>query len=167
MDVELFVDWISRFLHIATAITLIGGSIFLRFVLLPAAERLAPAAQETLTTELVARWKRIVHLGIVLFLASGFYNYYRAIPDHRGDGLYHALVGTKILLALIVFFLAAALVGRSAALEPIRRQRRRSLTALVLLATVIVAISGWVKVRGLPAAVDVPPPGPQVAQPDR
>jgi uncharacterized membrane protein len=162
----MIVDWISRFLHVATAITLIGGSGFLRFVLLPAAARLDPAAHETLAAELTARWKRIVHLGIVLFLASGLYNYYRAIPDHRGDSLYHALVGTKILLALIVFFLAAALVGRAAALEPIRRQRRRSLAALVLLATLIVGISAWVKVRGVPAPVDVPPPGPQVAQPD-
>ena len=35
-------------------------------------------------------------------------------PKHRDEGgLYHALIGTKILIALAIFFIASALVGRS------------------------------------------------------
>lgn len=165
MDGLTIIDWISRFVHVATAITLVGGSVFTRYVLIPAAGKLEGTVHDQLSAAVERRWKRIVHLGILLFLASGFYNYFRAMPDHQGDGLYHALVGTKILLALVVFFLAAALVGRSSSLEAIRRQRRRWLTILVVLATVIVAISGFVKVRGPQGEVDVPIPGPQVADP--
>ena len=61
-----------------------------------------------------ARWKKFVHGGIALLILSGAFNYYRAMPLHKGDGLYHGLIGTKIILALVVFFLASALVGRSA-----------------------------------------------------
>lgn len=166
MDGQTIVDWISRFIHVATAITLVGGSVFARYVLLPAAGRLEGDARDQLAAAVASRWKRIVHLGIVLFLISGFYNFFRAMADHRGDSLYHALIGTKILLALVVFFLAAALVGRSSSLESIRRQRRRWLTVLILFAAVIVAISGFVKVRGATGALDTPVPGPQVADPE-
>ena len=117
---------------------------------MPAAKQLSEQSHDQLSAAVKGRWKRFVHIGVVLFLVSGFYNYWRAIPLHQGDGLYHALVGTKMLLALGVFFIAAALVGRSPKLESIRRQRGTWLTVMVLLAATIVAISGFVKVRGLP-----------------
>jgi hypothetical protein len=142
------VDTLSRIVHVGTAITLVGGSVFMLLVLLPAARQLSNESHDQLAAEVSSRWKRFVHLGVLLFLVSGFYNYMQAIPLHRGDGLYHGLVGTKMLLALGVFFLAAALVGRSPKLEPIRANRGKWLKVLVLLAAIIVAISGYVKVRG-------------------
>jgi uncharacterized membrane protein len=145
------IDTLSRIVHVGTAITLVGGSVFMLLVLMPAAKLLSDESHNQLAAAVSARWKRFVHIGVLLFLVSGFYNYWQAIPLHRGDGLYHALVGTKIILALGLFFLAAALVGRSEKLEPIRRNRAKWLSILVLLAATIVAISGFVKVRGLPA----------------
>jgi len=79
------------------------------------------------------------------------------VPVHKGDGLYHALVGTKILLAFGVFFFAAALVGRSEKLEGFRQHKKKWLTVMVLLTAVIVAISGYVKVRGVPANTEASP----------
>lgn len=143
------VDILSRILHVATAITLVGGSAFTAFVLLPSAKELPDDAHQQLAGAVKQRWKRIVHPGILLFLITGFYNYFRAVPLHKGDGLYHALVGTKIILAFAVFFIAAALVGRSEKLEPIRTNKAKWIKILVLLATVIVSISGFVKVRGI------------------
>ena len=145
------VDVVSRIVHVATAITLVGGSMFTLWVLMPAARELSDEVHHKLAAAITSRWKRFVHVGVTLFLISGLYNYVRAIPQHRGDGLYHALVGTKMLLALGVFFIAAALVGRSSALESMRQDRGRWLKILVTLALVIVAISGFVKVRGVPA----------------
>lgn len=156
MEGQQWLDWVSRFTHVATAITLIGGSVFTAFVLLPAAQKLDQPAHDTLAGAIAARWKRFVHIGILLFLISGLYNYVRAIDSHRGDGLYHMLLGIKMLLALAVFFVAAALVGRSAKLDGIRRNRAKWLRVLILLATIIVAISGFVKVRGVPAASPQP-----------
>ena len=155
------IDILSRIVHVATAITLVGGSVFTAWVLLPSAKQLSDEAHTTLRSAVTGRWKYFVHVGIVLFLLSGLYNYIRAMPLHDGDGLYHALVGTKILIALGVFFLAEALVGRSAKLEPIRQSRAKWLKVLVLLAAVIVAISGFVKVRGVPDRAE---PSPAAAE---
>ncbi len=143
-----WIDVISRVVHVGTAIVLVGGSAFSLLVLLPAMNKLSDDGRSTLVEAVTGYWKRFVHIGVLLFLVSGFYNYFQAMKLHQGDGLYHALVGTKMILALVVFFIAAALVGRSAKLEGIRRQRRAWLQVLVLLAAVIVGISGFVKVRG-------------------
>jgi uncharacterized membrane protein len=145
--VELL-DIVSRIIHVATAITLVGGTIFTLFVLLPSSKLLSTDAHDVLAAEIKGRWKRFVHIGILLFLVSGFYNYFRAMGIHRGDGLYHGLVGAKILLAFAMFFIAAALVGRSAKLQPMRDNRAWWLKVMVLIAAVIVVISGYVKVRG-------------------
>lgn len=151
----LFVDFISRFVHVGTAITLVGGSIFMLLVLMPSGKELSDESHDQLRAAVVGRWKRFVHLGVLLFLVSGIYNYVRALDAHQGDGLYHAMVGTKMILAIGVFFLAAALVGKSPKLQPIRDQRAKWLRVLVLLAAVIVGISGFVKVRGPQTDPDV------------
>lgn len=149
MDTQLLIDAVSRIVHVSTAITLVGGSVFMAFVLGPAASSISDEEHATLRTGIMGRWKKFVHTGILLFIVSGVYNYSRAIPHHKGDGLYHGLVGGKILLAFGVFFIASALVGRSTAFEGMRNQRAKWLKIIVILATVIVVISGFVKVRGV------------------
>jgi uncharacterized membrane protein len=152
-DLVLFTT--TRVLHIATAIVLVGGTFFVRFVLLPAATANLPDdVHAKLRGAITATWKKIVHLGIGLFIITGGFNYYRVIAAgiHKGDAIYHALLGTKIILALIVFFIASAMVGRSAAFEGMRRNPRRWLMVNLLLAGVIVALSGFLKVRDVPAA---------------
>ncbi len=151
MDTQLILDAISRIVHVGTAITLVGGSIFTLMVLIPSAKEISDEQHQKLAEGIGRRWKKFVHIGIALFLLSGIYNYTRMIGSHKGDGLYHALVGTKMLLALGVFFLASALVGRSAKFEGMRQNRSKWLKIMVLLAAVIVGISGFVKVRGIPA----------------
>ena len=148
MDTELLLNVLSRWIHVGTAIVLIGGTTFLRFVVHPV---LAGSHAEQLG-EIRNRWKKFVHAGIALFLLSGFFNYFKAMPLHKGDGLYHALVGTKIILAFGVFFLASALTGRSAGTQKFRDAGPKWAAILVILAFVIVAISGFAKVRPLPTA---------------
>lgn len=143
-----WIDVVSRVVHVGTAITLVGGAAFMLLVLQPAANSLDDATHATLRQRVTSRWKRFVHIGIALFLISGFYNYWRAMESHRGDGLYHALIGTKMLVALVVFFLASALVGRSEKLQRFRDRRVRWLSVMVLLATGIVAVSGFLRIRG-------------------
>lgn len=149
MDPQLLLDSLSRFTHVGTAIVLVGGTAFMRLVLMPVANQLPTDAHDQLRSGLMARWKRFVHGGIALFLLSGFYNYMKLMGSHKGDKLWHALVGTKILLALVVFFLASALVGKSKAFEGLRQKRALWMSILLLLALTIVAISSFLKVRGI------------------
>ena len=112
---------------------------------MPALASLPDDTRRSVSDAVSRRWKPFVHIGVVLFLVSGLYNYMQAIGSHKGDGLYHALLGIKMLAALFIFFIAAALVGRSPKLEPMRQQRGKWLTILVVLAMLIVGISGFVR----------------------
>jgi uncharacterized membrane protein len=152
------VDVLSRWLHVLSAITLLGGAIFSRFVLLPSAAELPEAEHDQLRAGVVKRWKRFVHLGIALLLITGFYNFARAMPGHKGQPLYHSLLGTKILLAFAVFFLASVLVGRSSLAESARKNAKTWLVWIVLLGTLTVIIGGYAKVAlpNRPAVTESP-----------
>ena len=144
MDTEFFLSLISRWAHIGCAIVLTGGSAFIWLVLQPLLKDENPDLHDRIRN----RWKRFVHPGVLIFLISGIYNYVQALPGHKGDSLYHALVGTKILLALVVFVLACILVGGKPATQKIRDNARQWLGVTLLLAIAIIGISGFVKLRG-------------------
>lgn len=142
------VDVLSRWLHVATAIVLLGGAAFQWLVLRPAARQLADAEHDKLRELVLGRWRKIVMVGIALLLATGLYNYlWVARPVWETWKGYHPLMGIKILIALAVFLLASALVGRSAVFAGLRRQVGLWLPVLLLLGTVIVAISSYLKVN--------------------
>ena len=92
-----------------------------------------------------------------LLAVSGFYNFFRAIPTHKGQGAYHALIGVKILLAFGIFFIASAMVGRSSLAVGMRKDAKKWVGLIVLLGAVIVAISGYAKTAlpGRPPAAAV------------
>lgn len=144
----LILDTISRIVHVSTAIVLVGGSAFTLMVLLPSAKQLSEEAHQQLAAAINGRWKKFVHGGIALFLLSGFYNYMQAMPLHKGDGPWHMLMGIKMLLAFVIFFLASALVGRSQKMAGMRANKGKWLTVIVVLAAIVVSLSGYLKVRG-------------------
>jgi hypothetical protein len=154
---------ISRIVHVTTAIVVVGGTAFLRLVLMPsAAASLTEEEHGRLRQRLISVWKIFIHTGITLFLATGLYNYWLAILAIRATGardpLYHGMLGTKILLAFVIFFVASALVGRSARFEGMRKNAKFWLSVNLAIALVIVGMSGYLKVRGRLA----PPPAPDL-----
>lgn len=149
---EFILPLISRWAHVGTAILLVGGTAFLRLAVIPAMEGESPE----LMGRIRAHWKKFVHGGLAVFLISGFYNYFQAMPLHKGDGLYHGLVGTKIILALFVFFLASVLVGSKPSSQKFRDNAKKWTAVMLMVSAVIVAISGFVKVRGIPDAAAAP-----------
>lgn len=148
MESGLIVAVIFRWMHIGSAIVVVGGSVFMRFILMPAAAELPEAEHTALRARMMKKWKFFVHTAILLFLISGFYNYlWVALPAHKGDKLYSALIGIKILLAFAVFFLAIALTGKSKWSESYRQNSRHWLAVNIALAAAIVGISGVLKNR--------------------
>ena len=114
MENEQLLPLISRVVHVATAIVLVGGSVFMRFALMPAAEELGQAEHDGLRERVLGRWRRVVHGGIALLLLSGLYNYLAVMrPAHQGDGPYHMLVGIKMLIRQRERFNLATLLTRT------------------------------------------------------
>ncbi len=144
MDGDFVLALMSRWIHVGTVIVLVGGTCFMKLVAGPVLKDQSPE----LMTAIRSRWKKFVHGGIALLILSGVFNYIQAMPLHKGDGLYHGMVGTKIILAFVVFFLASALVGRSAGTQKFRDNSAKWMTVLLLLSALIIAMSGFVKVRG-------------------
>ena len=143
MNMDVIVPWISRWVHLLSVITLVGGSIFMRLVLAPAAKgALSDEHHEKLREAIQARWAMFSHSCVTLLLLTGTYNAYLGFTAHPEQPLYHGLFGMKLLLALLVFFLVIALTGRSEALAGIRKHRARWLSVAILAAVTIVLISG-------------------------
>lgn len=150
MDLELM-PVLFRWLHVGAAIVTIGGMFFMRAVLMPSAEAaLSDEAHSALRDKILARWKKVVYASIGLLIVSGGYNYWRVISLslHKGQALYHALAGTKILLALLVFVLAMGLVGRSDAFAALRKNRKKWTTITLAVGVLVVLLGGVL--RNLP-----------------
>ncbi len=147
MTTELALSLLMRWIHVLTAIVLVGGLIFYRLVFVPvAAKVLSEEEQEKLHVPLMRRWKMFIHPPIVLFLLSGFYNYaFVTSANHEGQALYHALFGVKFLLALGVFALAIVMTSTMGWSENLRK-KQALWSMLVLLSVVVVLIGGYLKV---------------------
>ena len=75
MTSEAFLPVLFRWMHILAAVIAIGGTVFIRFVLLPAAnEALTEAQHQALRATLMRRWKVIVMACIAALVVSGLYN---------------------------------------------------------------------------------------------
>lgn len=135
-------DLISRWIHVLAAMATVGGTLFMRLALLPATAQLSPDAKDAFLQAVRPRWAKVVMTAILLLLLSGLYNISRKEVTYQVSPLYHAWFGVKFLLALGIFFLASALVGRSEAYAAIRRQAAKWLGVNLLLAVLVVCISG-------------------------
>lgn len=146
-----YVAFILRLLHILAAITIVGGSVFMRFALLPAVSSLADEQRRTLHEAVRARWSRLIQLSILFLLVSGLINYVmlvRAAKTWSAEWnetympAYHMLFGIKFLLALAIFALASILTGRSPGTQKLRDNARFWINVNLALALAVVMISG-------------------------
>lgn len=150
MTAELFLILLARWLHILSAALALGVPLYVRFVLMPAMGVLEEESRSRLKEALAKRWRIIVYVLIVIFLATGFYNFLGPHARWRGFGAdlkfrYHLYFGIKLVVALAMFFLSSALAGRSASLKFIRDKSSLWLTVLILLGLFIVVISGTMR----------------------
>lgn len=162
MDQINYLHLSSRWFHLVSIIALVGGSVFMRFVLMPAAVDLSDTEHAAFRDRILSRWKRLVHPLIALIVLSGIANLIFKVRDTVV--LWHILFTVKLLVALFVLFVASALVGRSKALEPIRRDGARWLVINILLAAVLVFLSGML--GKLPLKAPAPAAAPAAALPD-
>jgi hypothetical protein len=113
----------SRIIHILFAIILGGGLFYMRSVLSPSGAAACFADRRSV-------WARWVGVATFLLLASGLYNYVTIVRTAKDAGAamptsYHMLFGIKFLLALVVFFIAAILAGRTSTADRFRASMSR------------------------------------------
>lgn len=138
---------VARWAHVLGAILLVGGLAYMTLVALPSISSGAEPAR--LRSELDRRWRWLVIVSSVVLLASGLYNL-MSEGLAKGDAApgYHAWFGAKFVLAIVVFFLAAALSGRSAALSRLREAGRTWSLVTLAAAVLTVLIAGVLRSFG-------------------
>jgi uncharacterized membrane protein len=149
------VTLILRWAHVLAAIVAMGGLVFARFALVPALAEVDDETRNGIHERIRRRWLPWVIGAITVLLASGLANFLLFNARVKAEGWagggwmrmtnYHALFGVKFLLAMLVFYLASALVGRGAGTQWARNDRAKWLSVTVGLSLAVVLISGWMR----------------------
>jgi len=142
------VGW--RVLHLLAAAALVGGLLFLKQVVAPVAKEAVAEGtgnlEEVIYRGQRAKWSRIVMFATLALLASGFHNYMALVSaSEKLPGLYHGLFFAKFLLAMFVFFVAAATAGRSAVADRLRRDFARWLNLCLVAIVAIVVLAAMLR----------------------
>ena len=123
---------LMRFLHILSAVTLVGGALAWRFGVIPALTSLSADTQGKVDRAIAAAWRPFVFAAIAGVLVSGIYN----LLNKTGlTPAYHEVIGVKFLLVLHVFAVMV-LVCR-----PDNAKRARQLTGVAVSGVTIVILS--------------------------
>lgn len=146
-----YLPLVFRWIHILAAITVVGGAAYARFALLPATVALSEEQRAALLEAVRVRWSKVVAGGIALLLISGLFNIFRMERTYALGPTYHMLFGIKFILALLIFALASLLSGRTRAAQKLRVNARFWLSLNLLMAVVLVCISGTLKELPHPA----------------
>ncbi len=142
LDPQQLLALASRWFHILAAITAVGGSIFVRFVVLPSLETLPEGQRDSLHAVMRSRWSTLVAVAIGLLIVSGLYNFMLTVGQFRVPSWYHMVFGMKFLLAMGVFAIASLLSGKSPAAEALRKNAKMWLNLNLVFAVLVVCLSG-------------------------
>jgi len=137
---------VFRWLHVATAATVVGAVFFVRVVVPGGLRGLDEASARQAMLNLRRGLKLLIHVGIALLLISGTFNFVTGRHKYAAPGvapLGQILIGTHLLLALVVFALALLILSGG---QPPRWGRKAMTIKLILLFLTIGAASSvkWI-----------------------
>jgi uncharacterized membrane protein len=141
-----------RWFHLVAAMTAVGGTIFMRFALVPAALVLTDDERKSLHEQIRSRWAKLVAASVAFLLISGLINFVLFLTESKTapweqwrqsyNSLYQFVFGAKFALAIVVFFIASALAGRGEATKKFRQDAKWWMTVNLILALIVVVLSG-------------------------
>lgn len=137
MTADILLHLLARFLHVGSAIVLLGGVFYARQVLVPVLSRLPEDTRTAALLEGTRQFRTTLYTVLGLLVVSGLYNFLTG-PKHSRD--YHMWFGIKMLLVLHV--LATAILWGTST-QPARNSRR--LLSLTISGFIVVLISSYLR----------------------
>lgn len=134
----------SRWLHILPAAILVGGTLFMRFSLVPAANEADASAE--LREAIRKRWSKLIMFSILFLLISGLYNAAMKAMGFELSMTYNILLLVKIVLGLAIFYLISVLSGRSQTAQKFRERESHWLNIVCALLVALVMVAGYMKI---------------------
>jgi uncharacterized membrane protein len=146
MDGHYFLLLTSRVLHVLGSIILLGGIFYLLAVVAPrvVASGGRPDADAWFAGNRAA-WAKWVGIATAVLLVTGLFNFITIIKANQIATSYHMLGGIKVLVALVIAFLAAILAGKTGLAERLRENMKFWLTVTMLVGLVIVVIGSMMR----------------------
>ena len=144
-------DLILRWMHITGAIMLVGSTIFMRCSYVPAKQFSNFEPQPEFAEWLRKTWSRMVMISSGQLLVSGLVAFvllmqrYDISKETFPGNMYQMFFGIKFLIAFVVFFLSAAISGRSGLAQKLRQREKTWLTVNMVLAITVVLLAGVLK----------------------
>ena len=127
---------VMRYIHIVSAIIVVGGMSFMLMCLTPAVRLLDEQFRDSLMKMVHHRFLRVVWVAIGGLIVSGAYNWYMLQKTYDKIGpKANALIGTKVLIAFIMF----AVVG--ARTVGMMQNPRRALMINIHLAAIVILLA--------------------------
>lgn len=160
-----WIDTVVKWVHLISIVTGVGLTLFQYLVLMPVLKRMEGIPEEFIKA-LQRRAGMVIGIAWVLIWVTGIYNLVVIIPTVKPN--YHLLLGAKILLVLVLFFISTALSHPSLAFEGIQRNRAKWIALAAWLGIVIITLSATMNImrlkgvalKELPAQTQVLPPAP-------
>jgi hypothetical protein len=146
---DLFLNIISRFIHISSVVILLGALFYARQVLVPTINFLPEALRAEAAADSQRRFRNPLFSLLVLIVASGFYNFFTG-PKHGRD--YQIWFGIKMLL--VAHLVATAILWATSPYGDVvvNGKGKRRLLSLTISGLVVIAISAYLRsltLRGL------------------
>jgi uncharacterized membrane protein len=132
----------TRWIHIASVVTLIGGFIYARFVLAPALATFPPSEGEAVGAAAVRSFRALLYTVLVTVIGSGIYNFAAKASFPPG---YQIWFGIKMLLVLHI---AASAILYSVR-ESGQAKRNRTALSIAISGLAVVAISAYLRYLSL------------------
>lgn len=141
----------SRWLHLLSAMVLVGGTLFLRFTVVPTKK---DGQLNDETFQLVRkRWARLVMASILFSLVCGFYNAWLKVVGYQLDGVYLTLLFLKIVVGFFAYFMISVLSGRSAMAHRFRESELKWYNVTCAALVLLVLMAGYMKMSPQPVKV--------------
>lgn len=140
-------DIAMQWLHLLSAILAVGGTVFLRFVLLPAAQSLDEVQRQMLTAAVLRRFRPVLWGSIIVLFLTGLYNVgtvairggLASAPDYLN------ILVTKIFLAFVIFGFAFLLTVPGEIFSGMKTRRKQWLAVNAVLGVIVVLLSAYLR----------------------
>ncbi len=127
-----------RYIHIVSAISVVGGITFVMICLKPAMRLLDESQRDSMMQVVRGRFHKVVIAGIVGLTISGVFNWMASVEAYsKFKPASDALIGTKVLLALIMFAVVGARMSNIIKSDKLAQMINIHLAAIVILLAAI------------------------------
>jgi hypothetical protein len=145
-EFQLLLNVLSRFLHIISAILLLGGAVYAHRVLTPVLNVLPEEQRMPAAAGAQLRYRTMLFTLVAVSLLSGVYNFLK-VPHSR---LYHMAFGVKMLAVLHIYATVVLWATSPYGDASFAGKNKRRALSISVAGVIVVLISAYLRSLSMP-----------------